>query len=279
MSVTTIARGDGSRITEPRRIIARTADEWRALWAMHAGPETEAPAVDLGQVLVAAAFAGEKPAAGYSIEVSAADHADHADRADQGVRLLVAERGPGRDALAAAILTSPFHIVALTRGTGEVTWVEARDARRDARGAISDGREAMGDGRDGGSNDRGSRVAPRASISSTGLEPRTASALAYLAGPFSGALILLAESTNADVRFHAWQSIIGLGGLGLAVIASYVLALAAIFVSATAVSLMVGVATVIWIVLAIVWALCLWKAWSGGRWKLPLAGDYAERLL
>ena len=81
------------------------------------------------------------------------------------------------------------------------------------------------------------------------------------------------------MRFHAWQSIVGLGGLGLAVLASYLLAFVALFVSATAVSLMVGVAYVIWIVLAIVWALCLWKAWSGERWKLPLAGDYAERLL
>lgn len=115
--------------------------------------------------------------------------------------------------------------------------------------------------------------------SSTGLEPRTASALAYLAGPFSGALILFAESTNQDVRFHAWQSVVALGGLGLAVLASYLLATIALFVSATALTLMLGVAYVIWVVLVIVWALCLWKALSGGRWKLPLAGDYAERLL
>jgi len=115
--------------------------------------------------------------------------------------------------------------------------------------------------------------------SSTGLSPRTASTLAYLAGPFSGALILFAESTNDDVRFHAWQSIVGLGGLGLAVIFSYVLGFVALFVSATAVSLMIGVATVIWIVLLIVWVICLWKAFVGGRWKLPLAGDYAERLV
>jgi uncharacterized membrane protein len=114
--------------------------------------------------------------------------------------------------------------------------------------------------------------------SSTGLEPRTASALAYLAGPFSGALILFAESTNQDVRFHAWQSVVALGGLGLAVLASYLLATVALFVSATALTLMLGVAYVIWVVLVIVWALCLWKALSGGRWKLPLAGDYAERL-
>ena len=37
--------------------------------------------------------------------------------------------------------------------------------------------------------------------SSTGLEPRSAAALAYLAGPFSGIIILLAERTNRFVRF------------------------------------------------------------------------------
>ena len=35
--------------------------------------------------------------------------------------------------------------------------------------------------------------------------------------------------------------------------------------------------TALWVVLLIVWAICLWKAHSGERWKLPLAGDYAER--
>ena len=109
------------------------------------------------------------------------------------------------------------------------------------------------------------------------MEPRTAAALAYLAGPFSGALMLMAENANSDVRFHAWQSVIGLGGLGLAVLASYLLAFVAMFVWTPAVLLMVSVAYVIWIVLALVWAICLWKAWSGGRWTLPLVGDYAQR--
>jgi len=113
--------------------------------------------------------------------------------------------------------------------------------------------------------------------SSTGLQPRTAATLAYLAGPFSGALILLAESKNADVRFHAWQSIIGLGGLGVALFLAYAIGAAALLVSATAVTVMFAAASVIWIVLAIAWAICLWKAYAGGRWKLPIAGDYAER--
>jgi len=114
--------------------------------------------------------------------------------------------------------------------------------------------------------------------SATGLQPRTASALAYLAGPFSGALILWVETVNHDVRFHAWQSIVGLGGIGLGVLMAYGLAGAMLFVSATAVSVMFGVASVMWIVLLLAWALCLWNALAGKRWKLPLAGEYAERL-
>lgn len=119
---------------------------------------------------------------------------------------------------------------------------------------------------------------PRTSdATSTGLEPRTAAALAYLAGPFSGALMLFAETRHEDVRFHAWQSIVGLGGLGLALIFSYALAIGALFVSAGAVSAMLGVAYVIWAVILVVWALCLYKAYTSDRWTLPLAGDVAAR--
>jgi uncharacterized membrane protein len=113
--------------------------------------------------------------------------------------------------------------------------------------------------------------------SSTGLDPRTAAALAYLAGPFSGVMVLWAETTSGDVRFHAWQSILGLGGLVLAVFLSFTLAVFALFISATGMLVMLRVATVISIVFVIVWAICLWKAFAGGRFKLPLVGDYAER--
>ena len=113
--------------------------------------------------------------------------------------------------------------------------------------------------------------------SSTGLDPRTAAALAYLAGPFSGVMVLWAETTSGDVRFHAWQSILGLGGLALAVFLSFTLAVFALFISVTGMLVMLRVATVISIVFVIVWAICLWKAFAGGRFKLPLVGDYAER--
>jgi len=113
--------------------------------------------------------------------------------------------------------------------------------------------------------------------STTGLQPRTAATLSYLAGPFSGGLMLFAETANDDVRFHAWQSIVGLGGIAAAVVLSYVLAFAGLFLSGTMVTAMIGLATALWAVLLVTWGVCMYQAHHGGRWKLPIAGDYAER--
>jgi len=266
IALTTIVRGDASRIIESRRIVVRTPDEWQVLWALHAGPDTAAPAVDFDSTIVAAAFAGERPTAGQGIEIIGAIGEP------DGVRLMVEERAPGSGMVAAQVLTSPFHIVSFPRTEKNVRWSSAEVAAED-RGSTSEAR-----GSDPGS--RASSLESRNADVGTasGLTPTAASVLAYLAGPFSGALMLLSEPSNPDVRFHAWQSIIVLGGLGLAVIASYVLAFVALFVSATGVSLLVRVSTAIWLVLLVVWAICLWKAVSGERWKLPLAGEYAERL-
>jgi uncharacterized membrane protein len=253
--LTTIARGEASRISEPRRVVARTPAEWQALWAVHAGPGSDPPAVDLGSVTIAAAFAGEKPSAGHTIEITAADGGGR-------VMLFVEEEGPGAGTVAATVLTSPFHIVAVPKSAGEIAWGDGDVSARPASAEVVAGQAPMA-----------------GTPSSTGLQPRTAAALSYLAGPFSGALVLMAETTNQDVRFHAWQSIVGLGGLGVAVFAAYALAAVAVFLSATVVLVMLIVASAIWGVLALAWAICLWKAWAGGRWKLPLAGAYAERLV
>lgn len=227
-------------------MVARSDAEWRALWVLHAGPDREPPGVDFDTQVVAAAFAGQKPTAGYRVQIV------DAGEDGAGLHLRVSEEGPAPGTVGAAIVTSPFHIVALPRPSGDLTWARATSS---AHPAPSTARPAA----------------------STALSPRVASALAYAAGPVSGALMLLADS-NDTVRFHAWQSIVALGGLALALLASYVLAFAALFVSTSAIAAMIDVATVIWIIFAIVWLMCLWKASSGERWKLPLAGSVAERL-
>lgn len=104
-----------------------------------------------------------------------------------------------------------------------------------------------------------------------------AGALAYLAGPFSGVLILLAERTNRYVRFHAWQAIIGLGGLGVLTVLLLGSAFLGVLISPAlfrALYISAGVAAVVWL---LVWAICLFKAYAGSVWKLPLVGNLAER--
>jgi uncharacterized membrane protein len=113
--------------------------------------------------------------------------------------------------------------------------------------------------------------------SSTGLEPQFAAALAYLAGPFSGVVVLLAERSNRFVQFHAWQAIAGLGGLGLLAVGLLLSAFLGLFVSPTMFTtlyMLARVAAVAWLV---VWALCLVKAFGGSVLKLPLVGNFAER--
>lgn len=121
-------------------------------------------------------------------------------------------------------------------------------------------------------------MTPPHEASSTGLDAHVAAALAYLAGPFSGILVLLAEHTNGYVRFHAWQSVVGLGGLGVLVALLLAVAFASVIVSATAFRVLIVVSWIAWAAWIACWVTCLWKAFTRRRWKLPIAGAYAERL-
>jgi len=251
----TIARGESSLILQPTRLIVRSAPEWRALWAAHAGPAAAEPPVDFATTTVAAVFAGERPTPGHEIEILGQR------REGALLALAVAERHPAPDALAAQMIVTPFHIVALPRYDGEVRFV------------------------DGGSP--GAVVAtpsrtPADDVtepSTTGLDPTFAAALAYLAGPFSGVLILLAEKTNRYVLFHAWQAIIGLGGLaGLAVLLLF-FAFLTLFLSPLAFAILYRLAAAAGLAWIVAWMICLYKAFKGEAWKLPVAGERAEKRL
>jgi uncharacterized membrane protein len=113
--------------------------------------------------------------------------------------------------------------------------------------------------------------------STTGLDPNVAAALAYLAGPFSGVTILLAERRSAYVRFHAWQAIVGLGGLALVPLVLLISAFLALFLSPFAFTLMYRLAAVAGVAWLVAWLVCLYKAYTGQLWRLPLAGGYASR--
>lgn len=116
-----------------------------------------------------------------------------------------------------------------------------------------------------------------AAPSSTGLAPRWAAVLAYLAGPFSGALLLAVEQTSQFVRFHAFQALVGLGGLAMAALLFLSIAFLLLFASPTAFWTMLWLAAMTATVWLLAWAVCLFQAYRGRLWKLPIAGTYAER--
>jgi uncharacterized membrane protein len=114
--------------------------------------------------------------------------------------------------------------------------------------------------------------------SSTGLEPNVAAALAYLAWWITGVLFFIIERDSAYVRFHAMQSMLALGALWALGVSLWVAGFVLVFLTGGGLGLMTALANLVWLVGVIAWVVCLVKAYSGERWKLPLAGDLAERL-
>ncbi len=255
--MTTVAGGADSGVTSSGRKVVRDPEAWRALWAAHAGPAAAAPAVDFTSHMVVAVFAGERPDPGHSIAVKAA-------RVDDGVlTVVVDEPRPAPGVTAAQILVSPFHIVTLARFDGEVRFAAGDAAAPAARATPRVPARA---------------TAPDAAASSTGLEPNMAAALAYLAGPFSGVLILLVERANRDVRFHAWQAVIGLGGLAALAAAVLVFSFLTLLISPLLFTVMYRLSEAVAVVWVVAWGWCLVMAFTGRTARLPVAGRFAERL-
>jgi uncharacterized membrane protein len=250
-ALTTIARGDGSLVRDSLRAVIRREDEWRELWGRHAGPASAVPYVDFTARMVAAVFAGERPTPGFEVEIVAAEEKG------TGLTVVVSERQPAAGVVAAQVLVTPFHIVTLPKHEGEVGFVKTNGA-----------------GPAPGPSPRSDGAEPP---SSTGLSPNVAAALAYLAGPFSGALILVTERTSTYVRVHAWQAILGLGGLGLLAVVLLLGAFAALLVSPAGFTVMYRLAFGCALSWLIVWAFALYCAATGRRWHMPLVGAMAER--
>jgi uncharacterized membrane protein len=114
---------------------------------------------------------------------------------------------------------------------------------------------------------------------STGVEPNVAAALSYILGLITGIIFLVLEKENRFVRFHAAQSI----AVSVIIIAVSI-----------AVSLVSGILAFIpvlgWVVVLlltmglsigtfILWVLLMWRAYQGEEWELPIAGDFARKMV
>lgn len=269
--VVTLAKGDASAINDPARFVVRDADEWRALWSAHAGSDSHPPDVDFATRMVAAAFAGERPTPGYGIEIVGSK------RERSSLAVIVKDTLPPRGTMAPQMIVTPFHIVTMPRHEGEVRFADTSGVpfrSQTIEQAPSIDPPQVRPMKQPFDPLHGGAPAP----SSTGLEPSFAAALSYLAGPFSGILIVLVERSNDFVRFHAWQAILGLGGLGLLSAGTLVLSFLTLLVSPRVFTVMYRVSELLAILWVLVWIVCLVRAFGGARWHLPLVGRYAERL-
>ena len=107
---------------------------------------------------------------------------------------------------------------------------------------------------------------------STGLDENVAGLLCYVLGWVSGLVFILLEKENKFVRFHAMQSIVTFGSITIVSIALSILGLIPfIGVVFDIMNWIIGLlAFVLWIVLMV-------KAVQGTMYKLPWAGNLAEK--
>lgn len=106
-------------------------------------------------------------------------------------------------------------------------------------------------------------VETKNSSQSTGLPKNTAAALAYALGWVTGIIMLLVEK-DPLVRFHAMQSIVIFGALTI---------ISLVPVIGWALS------PIVMIIGFVLWLVLIFKAYQGEKFKLPVAGDFAEKLL
>ena len=101
---------------------------------------------------------------------------------------------------------------------------------------------------------------------STGLSENVAGLLCYVLGWVSGIVFLLIERENKFIRFHAIQSICVFGVITLAgIILGWIPFIGSVL------GWIISVAGfILWIVLMI-------KAYQGSKYKIPWAGDFAEK--
>lgn len=106
----TIEKGDQSNVDAAKQVVVRDAAEWRKLWQQHA-PDRPLPPVDFAKESVVAVFMGSRPTAGYSVAILSTT--------EGGGALIVRyrETRPSPGAIAAQVLTFPYHIVAIPKST------------------------------------------------------------------------------------------------------------------------------------------------------------------
>jgi len=122
MTFTNIAKGASSGQQVATEVVVRTPAEWAELWKLHA-PSATAPQVDFATNMVVGVFLGTKPSAGYDVEIVGVK----AQAGDLIVEYVQTQ--PGRGTITAQMLTAPYHLVAVPKHAGHVSFTQVPDTR------------------------------------------------------------------------------------------------------------------------------------------------------
>jgi hypothetical protein len=114
-----LEKGDQSNVDDAQQVAARTTAEWDTLWRRHS-PDRDQPRVNFAREMVLGVFLGSRPTPGFGVEIlSTLD--------EQGVLVVrFRETRPPGDLLLAQVITSPYHLVAVPRHSGDVKFEKQR---------------------------------------------------------------------------------------------------------------------------------------------------------
>ena len=115
--------------------------------------------------------------------------------------------------------------------------------------------------------------------SSTGMSANVAGLLCYVATWITGIVFVVMEKKSTFVKFHAWQSIMTFGALTvvqiiLSIIGTIAWA-ASPFGGLWRFANVLGV--IVWVIMVGLWIALMLLAYQGKMWKVPLAGNWAEK--
>jgi uncharacterized membrane protein len=110
----------------------------------------------------------------------------------------------------------------------------------------------------------------------TGLSDNAAGAIAYITFiPAIIFLLLAPYNQKPFIRFHAWQSILlAVAAIVIDIVLGIVLGITLLFLPLSLHFLLWRLIDLCWLA---IWVICVFSAFNGRRFKLPLIGDLAEK--
>ena len=110
-----------------------------------------------------------------------------------------------------------------------------------------------------------------------GLDQNIEGALCYLLAWLTGIVFYILEDDNEFVKFHAMQSIIVF--LPLTILSMILGGFFGFVYFWGAWAFLVWISWLLWIVTVILWLILMLKAFTGEKFKVPIAGDIAENMI